>query len=224
MSTEDERPEAGQGQGSQESANEASVELRAAEGLSSENLQDYHNEASIELRATEGLSQGQIVRKRFFRHRAAVVALCALILIVLLCVTSIGWGVIPGWWIHNYVDTYNLANAGGQPTMSLSFQHGLVIGPFPFGQDNLGHDMFAMTMRGVQKSLTVMVLIGLGATILGILAGALSGFFGGKVDMVIMRFTDMVIAIPAMIIGAVLGKMTNGVGAEMLGIALACVS
>ena len=59
---------------------------------------------TLEQREVAGLSQSQIVRKRFFRHRGAVISLTALILILLLSATSIGWGPIPGWWRHNYFD------------------------------------------------------------------------------------------------------------------------
>jgi peptide/nickel transport system permease protein len=180
-------------------------------------------ENAIELRATEGLSQGQIVRRRFVRHRAAMAALGVLTVVVLLAVTSIGWGPIPGWWKWNYQSTQAVALEGGRPTLSLAWGH-FAIGDFPFGQDILGHDMFAMTMRGVQQSLTVMVLIGLIAALVGVMIGALAGFFPGTVDTVAMRFADMFIAIPALVIGAVLGKWVNGASAVTLGVALGLVS
>jgi peptide/nickel transport system permease protein len=84
--------------------------------------------------------------------------------------------------------------------------------------------MFAMTMRGIQKSFTVMITIGVLATLIGVIIGSISGYFGGKVDMVLMRFTDMYITIPVLIIGAVLGKLANGASAFSLGFCLAFVS
>ncbi|MDR2378216.1 MAG: ABC transporter permease [Bifidobacteriaceae bacterium] len=180
-------------------------------------------ENAIELKATEGLSQGQIVRRRFWRHRGAIVAMAVLGGIVALVTTSIGWGPIPGWWKHNYWSTYPIAVPGGRPTLSISLSGGLHLGEHPFGQDTVGHDMFAMTMRGAQQSLTVMVLIGLLATLIGVLVGATAGFFRGKVDTLLMRFTDMMIAIPVMVIGLVLGHWLNGASAVSLGLALAFV-
>ena len=56
------------------------------------------DERSIEQAEVAGLSQGQIVRRRFVRHRGAMVALTLLFLIIVLAATSIGWGPIPGWW------------------------------------------------------------------------------------------------------------------------------
>jgi peptide/nickel transport system permease protein len=182
-----------------------------------------HAENAIELKATEGLSQGQIVRRRFFRHRGAIISMIVLAAVVLLSITSIGWGPIPGWWKWDYTSSHPIAIPGGKPTMSFSFTKGLTIGDFPFGQDTVGHDMFAWTMRGIQQSLTVMVIIGLLATVIGVTVGAVAGFYRGKVDTVLMRLTDMVIAIPVIVIGAVLGQWVNGANAWTLGLALGCV-
>ncbi len=57
-------------------------------------------ENQIELREVEGLSQGQIVRRRFFHHKGAVVALIVLIGIVALAITSIGIGGWQGWYAY----------------------------------------------------------------------------------------------------------------------------
>ena len=56
-------------------------------------------ENAIELQDVVGLSQGQIVRRRFFRHKGALVGLAALGGTILLAVTSVGIGPIPGWWM-----------------------------------------------------------------------------------------------------------------------------
>ncbi|MDR2380813.1 MAG: ABC transporter permease [Bifidobacteriaceae bacterium] len=180
-------------------------------------------ENAIELKATEGLSQGRIVRRRFFRHRGAIIAMGLLGAVVVLVTTSIGWGPIPGWWKHSYHQTYPIALERGRPTLTISWTEGIHFGEHPFGQDTVGHDMFAMTMRGAQQSLTVMVLIGLLATLIGVIVGATAGFFRGKTDTFLMRFTDMMIAIPVMVIGLVLGRWLNGASALSLGLALAFV-
>ncbi|MFX3729392.1 hypothetical protein ACJBSM_12185, partial [Streptococcus suis] len=63
-------------------------------------------EISIEQKETEGLSQGQIVRRRFFRHRAALISMIVLAFIIILAFTSVGvnlWGLrIPGWWQYSW--------------------------------------------------------------------------------------------------------------------------
>ncbi len=176
-------------------------------------------ENAIELKEVEGLSQGRIVLRRFLRHRGAMVASFVLVSVVLLVTTSIGWGPIPGWWRYSPSQLADVVNPGGSPTLELS--GGITIGEHPFGQDNLGRDVFARVMRGTQQSLIVMVIIGLLATTIGIVVGAVSGFLRGRTDNVMMRFTDMVITIPVIMIGAILGRMVGGGGANAVTLALA---
>src|SRR5690606_33128779 len=117
------------------------------------------------------LSQGQIVRRRFFRHRAAVAAMIVLAFIVLLSFTSVGvnlWGVrITGWWPYSWDQIPGQEN-GGRPTLSIIPEFlggpGIAFGNHPFGQDEVGRDIFAVVMRGAQQSLMVMVLAGVVAT------------------------------------------------------------
>jgi peptide/nickel transport system permease protein len=81
---------------------------------------------------------------------------------------------------------------------------GIHLGDHPFGLDNeLGKDMFAMTMRGVQTSLAVIFVLGILATTIGVVIGALSGYYGRWVDSALMRFTDIIIVIPLLVITAV---------------------
>lgn len=179
-------------------------------------------ENAIELKEVEGLSQGRIVLRRFLRHRGAMVSAVVLIAVVLLVTTSIGWGPIPGWWMWSYRDISPIVNAGGAPTMS--FSGGLSLGDHPFGQDNIGHDGFALVMRGTQQSLTVMFVIGLLSTVIGVVIGALAGFFRGRLDNLLMRFTDMIITIPVIMIGAILGVLVGGANPWSLAVALSLVS
>ncbi|GAB4099933.1 ABC transporter permease [Sinomonas halotolerans] len=153
----------------------------------------------------KGLSQGQIVRKRFFGHTGALVGLVAFFAILLLAFTSVGWGPIPGWWRYSHVDVTPLVNDGA-PTMSLA---PLQFGEHPFGQDRIGRDLFAMTMRGAQQSITVMLIIGLIAGLIGVVVGSLAGYFRGWVEAVLMRLTDVVIIIPALLLAAVMSQLAG---------------
>ncbi|WP_273652060.1 ABC transporter permease [Cellulomonas fimi] len=185
---------------------------------------EHHDvvENAIELKEVEGLSQGRIVLRRFLRHRGAMASAFVLLCIVVLATTSIGWGPIPGWWKWTPTDLAPIVNSGGAPT--LSFSGGITIGEHPFGQDNIGKDVFALVMRGTQQSLTVMVIIGLLASAIGIAIGATAGFFRGRLDNVLMRFTDMVITIPVIMVGAILGAWVGGANPVTLALALAAVS
>ena len=90
-------------------------------------------------------------------------SLVLLIFIVLLATTSIGWGPIPGWWKYD-TPTVVPPNPDQAPTMSLRpgwlGGAGIRIGDHPFGLDNeKGRDMFALTMRGVQMTLVVILVL-----------------------------------------------------------------
>lgn len=201
--------------------------------------EDRGSEQSIEQKAIAGLSQGALVRRRFLRHRGAMISLVVLIIVIVLAFTSVGTVVggtgkltalsdgtlsidgyrIPGWWPLNWWTSYPIVN-GGQPTLTLwPFN----LGEHPFGQDTLGKDIFAQVMRGTQQSLTVMFLVGVFSLVMGTLVGALSGFFRGWTDSLLMRFTDVIIIIPIIVIGSIFGKLFGG-NAIVFGIFLGLLS
>lgn len=181
------------------------------------------NENAIALKEVEGLSQGQIVRRRFIRHRAAMVSLVVLALIVVLAFTSVGFVIgdwrVPGWWQYNWVEAVALEN-NGMPTIDFAR---VVIGNHPFGQDEIGRDIFAVVMRGTQQSLMIMVIVGFIGTVLGTVIGAVSGYYRGGIDGTLMRFTDIIITIPVIVIGAVLGRTVGIAGAPVLALVLGVV-
>lgn len=175
-------------------------------------------EKEIDL-SQKSYSQGQLVRRRFFRHRGAMASLILLLFIAGIAFTSIGYGIIPGWWGKTFYDA-GAAVDGGRPTMQLwPFQ----IGEHPFGQDTIGKDYFALTMRGTQRSLIVAFTVGLLSTLVGTLIGAIAGFFRSWVEAILMRVTDLFIIIPLLVLAAVLGKMAGG-GIWSLALVLSLVS
>ncbi|NLT25184.1 MAG: ABC transporter permease [Microbacteriaceae bacterium] len=201
--------------------------------------QQLEDELTIEQKETIGLSQGQIVRRRFFRHKGAMIALGVLIAIVLFVFSSVGTMVpipkleggfgfaqihIPGWWQWHWNQPSSIVN-GGHPTFANLFDWG----PHPFGQDEVGNDIFARVMRGTQQSLMVMVLYGALATILGIIIGGFAGYFGGWLDNLLMRLTDLFLVIPTLVFAAVIGQLAGQnptlrtFGAAALGIMLGLV-
>lgn len=151
-----------------------------------------------------GLSQSAIVRKRFIGNTPAVVSIVVFVLIALLAFTSIGFLGIPGWWHYGYEDFSTQVN-GGRP----SFMNLFNWGDHPFGQDRIGRDYFAMTMRGTQQSIIIMFVIGAVGGFLGVVVGALSGYFRGWIEAVLMRIVDIIIIIPLLILAAVLGRIAG---------------
>lgn len=151
-------------------------------------------------------SQGQLVRRRFLRHRGAMGALFVLVFVTLMAYTSIGAGPLPGWWDKDYLLGSPVVD-GGRPTLSL-FPPSL--GEHPFGQENVGKDYFALTMRGTQQSLLVAFVVGILATLIGTVIGALAGYYRGWVESVLMRVTDLFIVIPLIVLAAVVAKIGGG--------------
>lgn len=68
------------------------------------------------------------------------------------------------------------------------------------GTDDLGRDILSRIMAGAQISVQAMLVIISVAVFVGITLGSVAGFYGGKVDEAIMRFTDMFLAFPALIL------------------------
>lgn len=167
-------------------------------------------------------SQGQLVRRRFLSHKPAIISMVVLLMIVVVSFSSIGIGVIPGWWDKHFQATGSIID-GGRPMI---FQDGNFLGEHPFGQENVGRDYFAMVMRGAQQSLIVAFLAAGVSSLIGILLGAIAGYFRGWIESVIMRLTDFVIVVPTLVFAAILGQMVGGLpgGVAPLGIALGLIT
>jgi peptide/nickel transport system permease protein len=120
--------------------------------------------------------------RRFFRHRIAVTGLVILAVIALLAIFA------PPVASHgpNEIDL-RARNQGP------SLQHW-------FGTDRTGRDTFARTVYAGRISLTVGVAAVAISASIGALLGAVAGFFGGAVDSVVMRFTDVVMTFPPIVI------------------------
>ena len=174
---------------------------------------------SLDEAGDRSYSQGALVRRRFFRHRGAIVAMTGLAFVILLAFTSIGFGPIPGWWSKNFTDLYPSLE-GGAPTLKL---WPFTIGEHPFGQSTIGNDYFALVMRGAQKSIIIAFTVGLIATTIGTVVGAAAGYFRGWIETLLMRLTDLVIIIPLLVLAAVLGRMISGANIYILAFVLGIV-
>jgi peptide/nickel transport system permease protein len=127
-------------------------------------------------------SQGRIIFDRFIRNRVALGGAIFLTLLVLVCFLG------PTITGHNQPDLLHLTSASdifATPSAT-----------FPLGTDDVGRDEFARAMTGGQVSLLVGLLSMLVSIILGVAVGAFAGYFGGLLDNILMRLTDVVLAIP----------------------------
>jgi len=136
-------------------------------------------------------SQFALMRRRFTRNRMAVVALIFIVILLLACIFA-------DYLTPYQFDVQNLSERLQYPS-----------GEHLMGTDNFGRDIFTRILKGGQVSLIVSLCsVGM-STILALIIGAVAGYFGGKVDAVIMRIVDIFIALPglifAMTISAALG-------------------
>jgi peptide/nickel transport system permease protein len=187
-------------------------------------------ENAIANKEVEGLSQGQIVRRRFFRHRAAVMALVILSSIIVFVITALDTKIgpirIPGWWKWTVEDIPELryedcpGGATGCPTFSINPRSNFGLGTHPFGQDDIGRDYFALVMNGARRSLMIMFVIGAVSGFIGVVVGSISGFYGKKIDSILMRLVDFLQTVPTIIIAAVIGKAAGRVGPLFLALFL----
>ena len=196
-------------------------------GMPDAETTELREERDFRAKEVEGLSQGQIVWRRFLHHRAAVISLVVLVLTVILTATSIGWGPVPHWWKWSFAATL-VAQPNQPPTLvwPLLSGHGFrfALGEFPFGADQLGYDNFARVMRGIQQTLIVILIMGVLTTVIGTVLGAVAGYYRGWIESVVMRFTDLMITLPIILVTAVLGYVFGAHGVLVVGTCLGLLS
>lgn len=131
------------------------------------------------------------VIKRMSKNRAAMLGLVVFVVLALMAIFA--------QWLMPY------------PYAQIDFSSALA-GPsltHPFGCDELGRDILSRLMYGARFSLTIgLASVGL-SVLMGLVLGSIAGFFGGRIDNILMRFLDIFQSIPGMlmsiVISAVLG-------------------
>lgn len=83
-------------------------------------------------------------------------------------------------------------------------------GKFLVGTDNLGRDVFSRVLFGTRVSLTIGVAAMLTATLIGVVVGVVAGFRGGKLDLLLMRFTEMNMTLPAILLAVAFAGVMDG--------------
>lgn len=119
----------------------------------------------------------QTVFRRFKKHRLGVVSL---ILVIILGGAALLAPVLAPYDPNEIVGTFS-----GAPNL----EHIL-------GTDQIGRDVFSRLLYATRISLLVGTMATLISTVIGVVLGLVAGYFGGVIDMIIMRFTDMVMSFP----------------------------
>jgi len=146
-----------------------------------------------DLLTTEPLSLGQMAWRRFRRHKPAMVSLVVLSLLFLFC--------FGGALVYSEADA-NFNNPANR-LQAPSAEHF-------FGTDTIGRDVFARTIYGGQISLLIGITAVTVQVAIGILIGALSGYYGGLIDSLLMRLTEAVLTIPTLFLLLVMAKFFGG--------------
>jgi ABC-type dipeptide/oligopeptide/nickel transport system permease subunit len=150
-------------------------------------------EAGVELKAR---SQWAYARMRFLRHRLAVASLIILILIAFVAVFApqiapYGYDEIPFTDPENLIENPNLIAETLNQKPTLNDWH-------LFGTDQLGRDYLSRVIYGIRTSLWVALLVAGLSTAIGTALGAVAGYYGGWIDNLLMRFTDLVLTLPGL--------------------------
>lgn len=143
-------------------------------------------DVSAVLESRKRRTELSIIRANFTRHR---MAMAGLVILIILGLSAIFANVIT---VHDpYAQNLSLVGPGRPANPSLSNI---------WGTDQLGRDYFSRAMFGGRISLSVgFVAVSISIAI-GVLMGGVAGYFGGRLDQFIMRFTDMVLAFPPLLI------------------------
>lgn len=119
----------------------------------------------------------QTIGRRFRRHRLALIS--SVILSIIMAAALLAPMIAP------YAPNEIVGVFSGAPSSK-----------YILGTDQIGRDVFSRLLYATRVSLLVGLLATAISTVIGVILGLLSGYFGGVIDMIIMRFTDMVMSFP----------------------------
>lgn len=145
------------------------------------------------------MTPGQIVARQFFRNKLAVFGLVVLIFMALFCFVGplfSPYGETEIFYLNPETgeEVYmtdseavasSILNAKAKPSLA-----------HPLGTNESGHDVLTRLMYGGRISLMVGFVVVIVEMLLGVTMGGIAGYYGGKVDMVIMRLVEMFVSIP----------------------------
>ena len=146
----------------------------------------------------ESVSFMRDAMRRLRKNKIAMICLSIIILIALIAF------IVPEIYPYSYtkqdVSAKNLAPFEYSKKEMAKIEKGQDIFPHIMGTDSLGRDYCIRVIYGTRISLTVGIVSALIVVIIGIIYGSISGYFGGKVDLIMMRIVDIIYALPDVLI------------------------
>ena len=135
--------------------------------------------------AVSAVGRRTLLWRRFLRNKPAIAGVCVLVLLFV------------GSFVGPYLLPYDYQQLDYTALLQPpSAEH-------PFGTNQIGQDVLAQTLRGLQKSLIIGICVAIFSTAIAALVGALAGYVGGWPDRVIMWLVDLLLVVPSFIIIAV---------------------
>jgi oligopeptide transport system permease protein len=122
---------------------------------------------------------------RFVQNKAAMASVFVLALIVIFVIV----GPLFAQWSNEEIDWDRMGNIASEGAPSIANGHF-------FGLDELGRDLYSRVIQATRTSLLVGLVGALTALIIGTTYGLVAGYVGGRVDSAMMRFVDILLAIP----------------------------
>ena len=146
------------------------------------------------------------VAVRYFRKPTAVIGAVILLVVVVMCLLA------PVIAPYDY-DAQDTTRKFTEPCLE-----------FLCGTDNLGRDIFSRLLYGGRVSLMVGFVSASVACVVGVIFGSIAAFYGGKVDNIIMRFLDIFIAMPQMLLAIVISTMIGpGIQGAIIAVTIATI-
>ena len=145
--------------------------------------------------------------RRFKRNKIAMTSLVVVILIFILSF------IVPQFYPYKYEQQIKGSNSLAPFEYSEAEQEAIANGedvfPHILGTDQLGRDYAIRVMMGSRVSLTVGLVASAIILLIGSIYGSIAGFFGGWVDMVMMRIVDIIYTVPDVLIVILLATVLN---------------
>jgi oligopeptide transport system permease protein len=141
-----------------------------------------HGEVLEDIAEVQGRSLWQDARRRLLRNRATVVSMVVLALVA-------GLAALAPWLSPHPHDEIYWERILAPPDFENAHW---------FGTDGNGRDLFVRTLYGARVSLTVGILATAVSLVIGVTWGAIAGYFGGRIDDLMMRFVDIMYSLPFM--------------------------
>ncbi len=146
----------------------------------------------------ESVSFMRDAMRRLRKNRIAMISFWVIVVIALIAF------IVPTFYPYTYtkqdVTAQNLGPFQYSAKEQMKIDRGQSVFPHIMGTDNLGRDYAIRVIYGTRISLLVGIFSALIVIVIGIIYGSISGYFGGRVDMIMMRIVDIIYSLPDVLI------------------------